>query len=61
MLVLRSSPASPFGRKVKIAASILGLSDRIQIVDADTLNPEDSHPPAEPARQDPGADPGERR
>ena len=42
MLVLRSSPASPFGRKVKLSASILGLLDRIQIVDADTLNPEDS-------------------
>jgi glutathione S-transferase len=42
MLVLRSSPASPFVRKVKLSASILGLSDRIQIVDADTLNPEDS-------------------
>jgi len=42
MLVLRSSPASPFGRKVKLSASILGLTDRIQIVDADTLNPEDS-------------------
>jgi len=42
MLVLRSSPASPFGRKVKLAAAILGLLDRIEIVDADTLNPEDS-------------------
>ena len=42
MLVLRSSSASPFGRKVKLTASILGLSDRIQIVDADTLNPADS-------------------
>ena len=42
MLVLRSSPASPFGRKVKLSASILGLSDQIQIVDSDTLNPEDS-------------------
>jgi glutathione S-transferase len=42
MLVLRSSPASPFGRKVKLSAAILGLTDRIQIVDADTLNPEDS-------------------
>lgn len=36
MLVLRSSPASPFGRKVKIAAAELGLADRIQIVPADT-------------------------
>lgn len=42
MLVLRSSPASPFGRKIKIAASLLGLSDRIQIVEADTMNPEDN-------------------
>ncbi len=41
MLVLRSSPASPFGRKVKIAADVLGLSDRIEIVSADTNNPAD--------------------
>jgi glutathione S-transferase len=45
MLVLRSSPASPFGRKVKIAASVLGLLDRIEIVAADTNDP------AEPLRQ----------
>ena len=31
MLVLRSSPASPFGRKVKMAAIELGLMDRIEI------------------------------
>jgi glutathione S-transferase len=42
MLTLRSSPASPFGRKVKISASLLGLTDRITIVDADTLDPNDS-------------------
>lgn len=41
MLVLRSSPASPFGRKVKIAASELGLSDRIEVVKADTNDPSD--------------------
>ena len=40
--VLRSSPASPFGRKVKIAAAVLGLADRIQVVKADTTDPEDS-------------------
>ncbi len=40
-MILRSSPASPFGRKVKIAAHILGLLDRVKIVNADTLNPED--------------------
>jgi glutathione S-transferase len=42
MLTLRSSPASPFGRKVKIAAALLSLTDRIQIVDADTNSPTDS-------------------
>jgi glutathione S-transferase len=42
MLILRTSPASPFGRKVKLAASLLGLSDRIELVATDTANPEDS-------------------
>lgn len=45
MLVLRSSPASPFGRKVKMAALELGLMDRIEIVAADTTDP------SEPLRQ----------
>lgn len=45
MLILRSSPASPFGRKVKIAALELGLMDRIEIVAADTTDP------TEPLRQ----------
>jgi glutathione S-transferase len=42
MLILRSSPASPFGRKIKIAASLLGLSDRIQVTEADTLDPNEA-------------------
>lgn len=42
MLVLRSSPPSPFGRKVKIAAAELGLLDRIDIRIADTNDPGDS-------------------
>ncbi len=42
MLVLRSSAASPFARKVRIAAALLGLDDRIEIYAADTSNPEDS-------------------
>ena len=29
MLVLRSSGASPFVRKVRIAADVIGLADRI--------------------------------
>ena len=31
MMILRSSPASPFGRKVKIAAGVLGLADKFDI------------------------------
>jgi glutathione S-transferase len=42
MLILRSSPPSPFGRKIKIAASLLGLSDRIKIETTDTNDPSDS-------------------
>lgn len=42
MLVLRSSPASPFGRKVKIAAYALGLKDKIKIENADTVDPDDT-------------------
>ena len=42
MLVLRSSSLSPFGRKVKITASLLGLMDRIEIVATDTTSPDDA-------------------
>lgn len=41
MMILHSSPASPFGRKVKIAALHLGLGDRIDIRTADVNNPAD--------------------
>jgi glutathione S-transferase len=41
MMILRSAPASPFGRKVKIAAAELGLSDRIEVVLADTMDAND--------------------
>jgi glutathione S-transferase len=40
-MILRSSPASPFGRKVKIAASVLGLLDRIEVAPTDTMDPAD--------------------
>jgi glutathione S-transferase len=36
MMILRSTPPSPFGRKVKLAASLLGFSEQIEIVPADT-------------------------
>jgi glutathione S-transferase len=42
MLTLRNSPASPFGRKVRIAASVLGLDREIAIELADTSNPNDT-------------------
>ncbi|MBM3636213.1 MAG: glutathione S-transferase [Alphaproteobacteria bacterium] len=40
-MILRSAPASPFGRKVKMAAHIVGVIDRIKVVNADTLSAED--------------------
>lgn len=42
MLILRYSPASPYARKIRIAAELLGLSDRIEIVSANTADPADS-------------------
>ncbi|MCV0424500.1 MAG: glutathione S-transferase family protein [Roseibium sp.] len=39
---LRSSPPSPFGRKIKLAMAVLGLKDRITIEDANTADPSDS-------------------
>jgi glutathione S-transferase len=41
MWILRSSPPSPFGRKVKIGAALCGLSDRIRIEPTDTTDPND--------------------
>ncbi|MGD9539319.1 glutathione S-transferase [Methylocystis sp.] len=42
MLILRYSPASPYARKVRIAADLLGLSERIEIVAGDAADPADS-------------------
>ncbi len=42
MLVLRSAGASPFARKVRIAAAVLGLDDRIEVFAADTGDPDNS-------------------
>jgi glutathione S-transferase len=41
MIKLRSSLTSPFGRKIKVAASMTGLLGRIEIVHSDTMNPDD--------------------
>ncbi|MGJ0394828.1 MAG: glutathione S-transferase family protein [Methylocystis sp.] len=42
MLILRYSPASPYARKIRIAADLLGLSDRIDVASADAADPADS-------------------
>jgi glutathione S-transferase len=42
MLTLRHSPSSPFVRKIRIAAAVLGLEREIAIEPADTMNPSDS-------------------
>ena len=42
MMILRTSPASPFGRKVQIAADLLELMDRIEVERADTASLMDS-------------------
>jgi glutathione S-transferase len=41
-MILRSASASPFVRKVRIAAAILGLDRGIEIVAADTADPNDT-------------------
>ena len=41
-MILRSTPSSPFARKARIAASVLGLADRIEVREADLNNPVDS-------------------
>jgi glutathione S-transferase len=41
-MILRSASASPFGRKVRIATTILGLDGRITAETADTVNPADT-------------------
>ena len=42
MMILRSSPPSPFGRKVKLALGILGLENEVTIEKADPTDPADT-------------------
>jgi glutathione S-transferase len=42
MMKLRSSPASPFARKVRIAASLLGLASEIEVTATNLEDPADS-------------------
>jgi glutathione S-transferase len=40
--VLRSTPTSPFGRKVRMAIDVLGLSARVTLIPADPLDESDT-------------------
>ncbi len=42
MMILRSTPPSPFGRKINLAASVLGLTGEIKIEGADPNDADDS-------------------
>ena len=42
MMILRSSPPSPFGRKIKLALGILGLESEVTIEKADPTDVSDS-------------------
>ncbi len=42
MMILRSSPSSPFVRKVRIAISLLGCDGDVKVERADTTDPNDS-------------------
>lgn len=42
MMILRSAMPSPFGRKVLIAASLLGFADKIRFEQAETTDPADT-------------------
>src|SRR5215475_14666853 len=41
MVTLRTSPGSPFGRKARIAASVLGLDSKIKVEPASTQDDND--------------------
>ena len=41
MLILRSSPTSPFGRKATIAADVLGLGDEMEVAACNLSDPDD--------------------
>ena len=58
-MILRSTPASPFARKVLIAMSVLGLADKIDVRETDLNDPGRFDPRAESARENSGA--GARR
>ena len=55
MVTLRTGFGSPFGRKARIAVSVLGLDGKVKVEPASTQDPRRSDPPAKSARQGAGA------
>jgi glutathione S-transferase len=41
-MILRSTPSSPFARKVRIAVAVLGMADKIALQETDLNDPADS-------------------
>jgi glutathione S-transferase len=41
-MILRSTPSSPFARKVRIAVAVLGMADKIAVQETDLNDPADS-------------------
>jgi len=56
MMILRSSPSSPFGRKVRIALALLGFDGGVRIETTDTTDVNDSVRRQKPAGQNSRAD-----
>ena len=52
-MILYSAPASPFGRKVKLAAHCLGMADRSTVWPTNTSDPDDEIRTADPVGKNP--------
>ena len=58
-MILYSSPPSPFGRKIKIALSCLGMRDDVTVKVVNTMDPEDDIRGINPLGKIPALDTGE--
>ena len=58
IFVLRSTLTAPFGRKVRMAAEALKLSDRIAVIPADPQDETDTLRTQNPLGKMPGVQPG---
>ena len=58
-MILYSSPPSPFGRKIKIALSCLGMRDDVTVKVVNTMDPEDDIRGINPLGKIPALDTGD--